>query len=109
MRIFEQHPARNLGHNFQHPSAGSGRRNSDYIAAAQQCRRGHQGAFGSIGKAQRGARPAARKDQGDPPILIGRVSGTGDKGILISVFVLQEGEDRIVADRLHALLDKASK
>jgi uncharacterized pyridoxal phosphate-dependent enzyme len=46
---------------------------------------------------------------GDPPILIGRVSGTGDKGILISVFVLQEGEERIVADRLHVLLDKASK
>jgi L-seryl-tRNA(Ser) seleniumtransferase len=47
--------------------------------------------------------------EGDPPILIGRVSGTGNKGILISVFVLQEGEDRIVADRLHALLVKASK
>ena len=45
---------------------------------------------------------------GDPPILIGRVSGTGDKGILISVFVLQEGEERIVADRLRALLEKAS-
>ncbi len=46
---------------------------------------------------------------GDPPILIGRVSGTGDKGILISVFVLQEGEDRIVADRLRTLLEKASR
>jgi L-seryl-tRNA(Ser) seleniumtransferase len=42
--------------------------------------------------------------EGDPPIQIGRVSGTGDKGILISVFTLQEGEDRIVADRLRALL-----
>src|SRR5262249_9167708 len=39
---------------------------------------------------------------GDPPVLIGRVRGTGDKGVLISVFVLQDGEDRIVADRLQA-------
>jgi L-seryl-tRNA(Ser) seleniumtransferase len=43
----------------------------------------------------------------DPPIQIGRVSGTGDKGILISVFTLQEGEDRIVAERLRALFGKA--
>jgi L-seryl-tRNA(Ser) seleniumtransferase len=41
--------------------------------------------------------------EGDPPIQIGRVSGTGDKGILISVFTLQPGEDRIVADRLRSL------
>jgi L-seryl-tRNA(Ser) seleniumtransferase len=46
--------------------------------------------------------------KGDPPILIGRVSGTGDKGVLISVFVLQEGEERIVAERLRALLTKAA-
>jgi L-seryl-tRNA(Ser) seleniumtransferase len=46
---------------------------------------------------------------GDPPIQIGRVRGTGDKGILVSVFVLQEGEERIVADRLHDLLGKAAK
>jgi len=45
---------------------------------------------------------------GDPPIQIGRVSGTGDKGVLISVFTLQEGEDRIVAERLQALLSKAA-
>jgi L-seryl-tRNA(Ser) seleniumtransferase len=45
---------------------------------------------------------------GDPPIQIGRVAGTGDKGALVSVFVLQEGEDRIVADRLHAILKKAA-
>ena len=45
--------------------------------------------------------------EGDPPIQIGRVSGTGDKGVLISVFVLQDGEDRIVADRLHTLLKRA--
>src|SRR5262245_31181737 len=42
---------------------------------------------------------------GDPPILIGRVSGTGDKGVLISVFVLEPGEERIVAKRLKEILD----
>jgi seryl-tRNA(Sec) selenium transferase len=47
--------------------------------------------------------------KGDPPIQIGRVSGTGDKGVLISVFVLQEGEERVVADRLRVLLGKASR
>ena len=41
---------------------------------------------------------------GKPPIQIGRVGGTGDKGILISVLTLQAGEDQIVADRLRALL-----
>jgi L-seryl-tRNA(Ser) seleniumtransferase len=45
---------------------------------------------------------------GDPPILIGRVHGTGDKGILISVFVLQDGEERVVAERLRALFEKAA-
>jgi L-seryl-tRNA(Ser) seleniumtransferase len=40
----------------------------------------------------------------DPPIRIGRVHGTGDKGVLISVFVLQAGEDRIIAERLRAIL-----
>jgi uncharacterized pyridoxal phosphate-dependent enzyme len=45
---------------------------------------------------------------GEPPILIGRVHGTGDKGALISVFTLQEGEERIVAERLHAILKKAA-
>src|SRR5262249_56889368 len=46
--------------------------------------------------------------EGDPPIQLGRVRGTGDKGVLISVFTLQEGEDRIVADRLRAILTRAS-
>jgi L-seryl-tRNA(Ser) seleniumtransferase len=45
---------------------------------------------------------------GDPPIVIGRVHGTGDEGVLISVFVLKDGEDRIVAERLRTLLTKAS-
>jgi hypothetical protein len=40
----------------------------------------------------------------DPPIQIGRVSGTGDRGVLISVLTLQSGEERIVADRLRAIL-----
>jgi L-seryl-tRNA(Ser) seleniumtransferase len=44
---------------------------------------------------------------GDPPILIGRVSGTGDKGVLISVFVLRDGEDQIVAERLRSILMSA--
>ncbi len=45
--------------------------------------------------------------KGDPPIQLGRVSGTGDKGLLISVFTLQPGEERVVADRLHGLLKKS--
>jgi L-seryl-tRNA(Ser) seleniumtransferase len=45
---------------------------------------------------------------GDPPIRIGRVSGTGDKGILISVLTLQEGEEKVVAARLAAILGKAA-
>jgi L-seryl-tRNA(Ser) seleniumtransferase len=43
---------------------------------------------------------------GDPPIVVGRVNGTGDKGLLISVFVLGEGEERVVAERLQAILKK---
>jgi L-seryl-tRNA(Ser) seleniumtransferase len=45
---------------------------------------------------------------GDPPIQIGRVHGTGDRGILISVFVLQDGEERIVAERLRTILMAAA-
>jgi L-seryl-tRNA(Ser) seleniumtransferase len=44
--------------------------------------------------------------EGNPPIQIGRVSGTGDKGILISVFMLQNGEEKIVAGRLREILGK---
>ena len=47
--------------------------------------------------------------EGDPSIHIGRVHGTGDKGILISVFVLLEGEEQIVAERLHGILKRASE
>jgi L-seryl-tRNA(Ser) seleniumtransferase len=42
--------------------------------------------------------------QGDPPIQIGRVGGTGDRGVLISVLTLEPGEERVLADRLRAIL-----
>ena len=45
---------------------------------------------------------------GDPPIRIGRVAGTGDKGILVSVITLLQGEEQIVAERLSQILRKAS-
>src|SRR5262249_53978921 len=45
---------------------------------------------------------------GDQPIQLGRVAGTGDKGVLISVLTLQEGEERIVAERTSELIRKAS-
>jgi L-seryl-tRNA(Ser) seleniumtransferase len=44
----------------------------------------------------------------DPPIQIGRVPGTGDRGVVISVFTLQPGEERIVAERTAAILRKAT-
>jgi L-seryl-tRNA(Ser) seleniumtransferase len=44
---------------------------------------------------------------GDPPVLIGRVRGTGDKGVLLSVLTLQPGEDAVVAERLRAIFKKA--
>lgn len=46
---------------------------------------------------------------GTPPIRIGRVTHTGDKGILISVLCLQAGEEEIVAQRLAEILVKAAK
>lgn len=45
---------------------------------------------------------------GDPPIRIGRVAGTGDRGILVSVLTLQDGEEKAVARRLAEILKKAS-
>jgi L-seryl-tRNA(Ser) seleniumtransferase len=59
-----------------------------------------------------GIKPAEVKKQladGDPPIITGRVHGTGEEGFLISVFMLQEGEDRIVAERVRAILQRAAK
>ena len=46
---------------------------------------------------------------GDPSIRIGRVAGTGDKGILISALTLQDGEEKIVASQLKEILMKAAK
>ena len=54
------------------------------------------------------AQATRRLAEGDPPIQIGRVSGTGEKGIVISVFTLQPGEEKVVAARLKAMLEKAS-
>lgn len=45
---------------------------------------------------------------GDPPVVIARVHGSGDNGILVSVFVLQEGEEMIVAERLHKILVRSN-
>jgi len=50
------------------------------------------------------AQATSRLMQGDAPIQIGRVTGTGDRGILIAVHTLAEGEDRAVAERLRAIL-----
>jgi L-seryl-tRNA(Ser) seleniumtransferase len=44
----------------------------------------------------------------DPPIRIGRVPGTGDKGILVSALTLQKDEEQIVARRLGEILKKAA-
>jgi L-seryl-tRNA(Ser) seleniumtransferase len=44
----------------------------------------------------------------DPPIQIGRVPGTGERGVVISVFTLQPGEERIVAERVAAILRQAA-
>jgi L-seryl-tRNA(Ser) seleniumtransferase len=44
---------------------------------------------------------------GDPPIQLGRVSGTGDKGVLVSVLTLADGEERLVAKRLREVFKRA--
>jgi L-seryl-tRNA(Ser) seleniumtransferase len=46
---------------------------------------------------------------GDPPIQLGRMHGTGDNGVLISVLTLQEGEERIVAERVQQLLKSTAE
>ena len=45
---------------------------------------------------------------GQPPILTARVHGTGSDGFLISVFMLQPGEDAIVGSRLAEVLRSAT-
>jgi L-seryl-tRNA(Ser) seleniumtransferase len=47
--------------------------------------------------------------RGDPPVQIGRVSGTGDRGALISVLTLQDGEDEVVAGRLRGIFQQAAR
>ena len=47
--------------------------------------------------------------EGDPPVQLGRVRGTGDKGLLESVFTLQDGEEKIVAERLREVLSAAAR
>jgi L-seryl-tRNA(Ser) seleniumtransferase len=46
--------------------------------------------------------------EGNPSIRIGRVGGTGEKGILISVLTLQADEETIVAKRVAEILKKAA-
>jgi D-glucosaminate-6-phosphate ammonia-lyase len=46
--------------------------------------------------------------EGHPSIALGRVSGTGDRGLLISVFQLKPGEEQIVARRLCEILKSAA-
>ena len=56
--------------------------------------------------------PAQVKQQlaaGDPPILTARIHGTGSEGFLVSVFMLQPGEERVVAKRLTEILKRASR
>jgi L-seryl-tRNA(Ser) seleniumtransferase len=47
--------------------------------------------------------------EGDAPIQIGRVPGTGERGICISVFTLQAGEERVIAERVAAILRDAAR
>ena len=57
-----------------------------------------------------GITPAQMKQKlagGDPSIATARIHGTGDAGFLISVFMLQPDEDRIVADRVKSILNAA--
>ncbi|MBC7816159.1 MAG: aminotransferase class V-fold PLP-dependent enzyme [Planctomycetaceae bacterium] len=49
-----------------------------------------------------------RLAEGDTPIMTGRVHGTGDEGFLISVFMLQPGEEKTVAQRIRQVLGRSS-
>jgi hypothetical protein len=46
--------------------------------------------------------------EADPPVQIGRVPGTGDRGVVISVFTLEPGEERTVAQRVQSILSRAA-
>ncbi len=41
---------------------------------------------------------------GDPPVVTGRVAGTGEDGFLISVINLKDGEEQIVGQRIRQIL-----
>lgn len=45
---------------------------------------------------------------GEPSIRIGRVFGTGDKGILFAVHTLQAREEEVIADRIAEILKRAA-
>ena len=45
---------------------------------------------------------------GKPPIVLGRVSGTGNLGLLVSVFMLQPDEVETVAAKLREVLKEAA-
>ena len=49
----------------------------------------------------------ARLAAGKPSIATARVHGTGETGFLISVFMLQPGEELIVAERVREILEHA--
>ncbi len=46
---------------------------------------------------------------GDPSIALGRVGGTGDRGLLVSAFMLQPDEVEVVAARLGGVLKQAAR
>jgi L-seryl-tRNA(Ser) seleniumtransferase len=51
----------------------------------------------------------SRLAAGDPSITTARVHGTGDEGFLVSVFMLQPGEDQIVGRRMREILQQATR
>ena len=44
----------------------------------------------------------------DPRVATARIHGTGEKGFLIAVWMLQPGEEKIVAERLRQVLEEAT-
>jgi len=46
--------------------------------------------------------------EGDPSIVTARIHGTGEGGFVISVFMLEPGEEVIVANRLRQILERVS-
>ena len=46
--------------------------------------------------------------EGAPPIMTARIHGTGEGGFVISVFMLEPGEEEVVANRLRQILEGVS-